>query len=424
MPTKRFQVPLPQSGCGEIGPAQTLERARARGILAGPEWHSYSVDSTSVVNVASSRFRGVFASWRCVCSVARAIGGTILTDDIHEPESLLTIRFIESLRAIVPNLAVMLNPRIEPVLIDTLLPADSPRHSAVDEQYARLLADRPSLPPILVQRTTMRIIDGMHRVRAMEMQGHEAIAVQFAEADDDAAFILSVLLNVSKGLRLSVRERRAAAERLISRHPDWSDRTISKISGLSAKVVARLRACSTAQYPHLNERIGRDGKRHPLDTADARRRAVQILQREPAVPLRRVAADAGLSLGTAHKVKAAFEERRRQSADAGKRSPAHESGSGAGQAGGGRGRRAGVHDEVRNNESSAIDHLAADPALRYTEVGRQLIRWLRREHQDLRLGRRILEGVPSHCSTLIAAVAREHAAWWLEVAHSLDARTR
>jgi hypothetical protein len=57
-----------------------------------------------------------------------------------------------------------------PVL--ALRPADSPRLNGEDKaQIARLAETETPLPPILVDRRTMRVIDGMHRLMAASVQG-------------------------------------------------------------------------------------------------------------------------------------------------------------------------------------------------------------------------------------------------------------
>ena len=62
--------------------------------------------------------------------------------------------------------------RFEVVPLDSLRPADSPRSSGEDEAHARMLADLDvDLPPVLVNRRTMRIIDGSHRVIAASLRG-------------------------------------------------------------------------------------------------------------------------------------------------------------------------------------------------------------------------------------------------------------
>jgi ParB/Sulfiredoxin domain len=64
-----------------------------------------------------------------------------------------------------------------------------------------MIAEVPAaqLPPILVQRATSRVIDGMHRVRAATIRGEDLISGRLVGCSDDAAFILSVRANNSHG---------------------------------------------------------------------------------------------------------------------------------------------------------------------------------------------------------------------------------
>jgi hypothetical protein len=57
-----------------------------------------------------------------------------------------------------------------PVL--SLRPADSPRLNGEDKAHIARLAEMDTpLPPILVDRRTMRVIDGMHRLMAASLLG-------------------------------------------------------------------------------------------------------------------------------------------------------------------------------------------------------------------------------------------------------------
>ncbi|MFD1047646.1 ParB/RepB/Spo0J family partition protein, partial [Kibdelosporangium lantanae] len=104
----------------------------------------------------------------------------------------------------------------ELVPIDSLLPANSPRLAGESIEHAQVLAaSAADLPPIVVQRGTMRVIDGMHRLRAARMRGQNEILVRFYDGDDDEAFIVAVRTNVTHGLPLSQADRTAAAARII-----------------------------------------------------------------------------------------------------------------------------------------------------------------------------------------------------------------
>ena len=184
-----------------------------------------------------------------------------------------------------------------PVL--ALRPADSPRLNGEDKAHiARLAETETPLPPILVDRRTMRVIDGMHRLMAASLQGRETIDVMFFDGSEADIFLRAVRENVAHGLPLSQADRRAAAERIIASHPHMSDRAIGHSVGLAAKTIATIRKSSSEEIPQSNARVGRDGKVRPLDSGVGRRRAAELLAQQPDASLRDVARGAGISPAT------------------------------------------------------------------------------------------------------------------------------
>ena len=120
---------------------------------------------------------------------------------------------------------------------------NSPRLSGENPEHTRRLAEVTNpLPPILVHRPTMTVIDGLHRMRAALLRGEQTITAQFFVGDAETAFLLAVENNVAHGLPLTLCERKAAAMRLIAMFPDRSDRSIAASSGISDKTVAGLRS--------------------------------------------------------------------------------------------------------------------------------------------------------------------------------------
>src|SRR3954464_4429872 len=126
--------------------------------------------------------------------------------------------------------------------IGTLSTGASPRISGVDPEHVEALAAAQNpLPPITVHRSTGRIIDGLHRLRAVEIRGQQKIAVQYFDGDAADAFVLAVESNVTHGLPLTTADRKHAAARIIASHPQWSDRVIASVSGLAPGTVAEIR---------------------------------------------------------------------------------------------------------------------------------------------------------------------------------------
>ena len=130
----------------------------------------------------------------------------------------------------------------EEVAIESLVVKDTPRLSGESLEHVQTLAATQSrLPPIIVHRQTMHVIDGMHRIRAAKLKGQDSITVQFFEGSDADAFVLAVRANVSHGLPLPLADRKAAVARIIESHPHWADRMIAQVTGLAARTVAEIR---------------------------------------------------------------------------------------------------------------------------------------------------------------------------------------
>ena len=63
---------------------------------------------------------------------------------------------------------------------------------------------------------SMRVIDGVHRLRATQLRGDSTIPAGLFEGNDAEAFALAVHLNVIYGLPLTLSERKAAARRVLN----------------------------------------------------------------------------------------------------------------------------------------------------------------------------------------------------------------
>jgi ParB-like nuclease domain len=294
------------------------------------------------------------------------------------------------------------------VPIDQLLPAISPRVGGEDEEHILRLAEtESSLPPILVHRSTMRVIDGMHRVRAAMLKGCQEIDVAYFEGSEDEAFVLAVRENISHGLPLSLDDRKAAAERIISSHPRLSDRGIAAYTGLSGKTVAAIRRRSGAEAPESAPRIGTDGRLRPLTASEGRRRASELIEAHPHAPLREIAKAAQVSLGTAHDVR----KRMRNGLDP--VPPKIRSGETA---------PAGQTPERLRSLGAMVESLARDPSLRQTEPGRELLLRLRASVLTPDDWARLVDAVPAHCTEGVAEIARQCAETWIGFADELDRR--
>lgn len=289
------------------------------------------------------------------------------------------------------------------VAIHDLSLTDSPRLSGENTAHTRRLAEvNEKLPPILVHRGTMRVIDGHHRVRAAMLKGQSKIDATFYDGAECMVFHLAVEQNVTHGLPLSLADRREAAKRILGAFPEWSDRAIARSTGLSPKTVAAIRRRLCEEDLRLNTRLGRDGRTHPLCVADGRRRAAEVIRENPDASLREVARKAGISPGTVQDVRARLE---------------------LGQ------------DPVLPVQRSAsivraveppVDHsrylevLKNDPTLRFTNEGRNLLRWLHVHVLGTARWSDMLESVPSHSVETVAALASYCSSSWQEFADELN----
>lgn len=319
-----------------------------------------------------------------------------------------------------------------PVL--SLRPADSPRLNGEDKAHiARLVETETPLPPILVDRRTMRVIDGMHRLMAASLQGQETIDVTFFDGSETDVFLLAVRENIVHGLPLSQADRRAAAERIIASHPHMSDRAIGHSVGLAAKTVAAIRKISSEEIPQSSTRVGRDGKVRPLDSGLGRRRAAEILTQQPDASLRDVARAAGISPATVLDVRKRLERGEspvpeRPAAHAGRKNA---SGNGAGTAAdtesdgaSAQAIRLSSRAAAPPDPASAVEKLLRDPALRNNERGKGMLRLLHVNAVGAEQLPDVAAAVPPHCVGVVVQLAHQYAKMWQDFARELDGRAR
>lgn len=320
-------------------------------------------------------------------------------------------------------------PIIETVPILSIKPGYSPRLHGEDSAHIRRLAETETkLPPILVDRRTMQVIDGMHRLRAASLKGLHSIEVEFFDGTPEEAFIRAVQSNVTHGFPLAQADRRAAAAKIIASHPNMSDRAIAELSGLGTRAVATIRR-ATETTPRTNARVGKDGKVRPLDGASGRRRAAELITAHPKASLREVARCAGVSPATVRDVRMRLERGEdpvltAQRGDPGADQAATESTMAVLSQRNHNGHKNPSSGAAQRSPSSTIQKLLQDPSLRHSESGRRLLRFLQNgivEEDELF---QIIAAIPPHCSTLVRQLARHNSEVWLSVALELEMRVR
>lgn len=323
------------------------------------------------------------------------------------------------------------NPQaVDSIPVSFLRRGDSPRSMGEDQDHIRRLAESGSsrLPPILVHRTTMRVIDGMHRLSAVMLNGCDRIDVEYFDGSEEEAFCRAVELNVSHGLPLSLADRKSAAARILAWRPGLSDRATAAITGLSPKTVGAIRTRASEEIPQTHERLGSDGRRRPVNGIEGRRRAAKAITERPDASLREIAATAGISPGTARRVRKQLathkdvaeglkpkdiaRRRNGQLTVSGKEAPIVTP-NGLNR-----------HIEVSHDAKSVLRKLCNDPSLKYSESGRALLRWLHihiMDEDDLNQASR---ATPLHSAPVIARLARYNARLWEKLASELERASR
>ncbi|HEV2634218.1 MAG TPA: ParB/RepB/Spo0J family partition protein [Actinocrinis sp.] len=342
--------------------------------------------------------------------------------------------------------------RPQPVPTARLQPADSPRLAGVNAEHVRHLAGvAAGLPPILVHRRTMRVIDGMHRLQAAKLRGATEIEAVFFDGDESEAFIRAVKENTAHGLPLSLTERKAAALRILKTHPDWSDRSIGQVVRLSPKTVGAIRHDRSAGIPAVRTRLGRDGRQRRLREANAARSAGNGAGTSPSP---RATAAAGPAAGAERMVlnpgrtqrevvvtmtpTAAAQLVRRQPvryvpgpapAPAARATypggpaglvPRQAARSVARQPSGGPQPRTGSSRDVH----ALMQILSRDPSLRLNDSGRDLLRCLITRAVEPGDWDELAAAVPPHCAEAVMELATAYARAWADLAEQMERTSR
>lgn len=307
---------------------------------------------------------------------------------------------------------------VEKVRVAGLTVCFTPRGTGLDDDWALTLAGLElELPPILVHRPTMTVIDGLHRLRAARLKGREHIDARFFDGSQQDAALLAVAVNVTQGRPLSQPDRVAATERIVAERPHWSDRAIAAVVGLSARKVSGIRL--SVGLPQCERRVGLDGRARPLNTAQGRELAGQILAAEPEASLRTIARKAGISPATVADVRDRLlrgedpvPPRQRGLVAAGRdpqeRSPERQGAE-----------RQGAEVRSPGELFEIFEALRRDPSLRLNEVGRGILRMLDACSLIARDRRRIIANLPPHCTDQMAELMSGYSGLWQMFADEL-----
>jgi hypothetical protein len=269
----------------------------------------------------------------------------------------------------------------------------SVRVDGVDQRHVAVLAEvLDTLPPVVVHRQSMRIVDGLHRLEAIARTGRQHIRAVFIDGDDVDALAQAVRLNTWHGLPLSRRDRRAVVDRLLKARPHWSDRRIAALAGVSHRTVGAARSRSSGQV--VQSTIGRDERVRHRDVSSRRAQAAALAQERPQLSAREIAKVTGLSPATILDVRKRRDGRPTSVPAAAAPQPP--------------------------DLGASLQSLRSDPSLRYTAAGRILLRVLFAT-SDLRDPEAIAAAVPGHRKAHVAELARRSAERWLRLARAVEA---
>jgi hypothetical protein len=256
-------------------------------------------------------------------------------------------------------------------------------------------------------------------VAAAQARGQETIDARFFDGDDSDAFVLAVMSNVGHGLPLSMRERTAAARRIMRTHPGWSDRVIASIARISARTVAEVRAELGGAVAQSSARLGADGRVRPVDSTRGRSAAAEIIAQRPGLSLRQVAWRAGISPETVRDVRNRLSNGQ---------SPILER----------RGRKAGNRETepkdvqpitAQRHELDAeyvkalVHRLQSDRRFRESKGGEVLLRLFLAVTAKGDWWALLAKCVPAHCSGAVADLAFECSRLWQELADRIERRS-
>ncbi|MFH8404006.1 ParB/RepB/Spo0J family partition protein [Streptomyces sp. NPDC018019] len=309
-------------------------------------------------------------------------------------------------------------PPTEYVEIRSLVCGNSPRLGGPNPRHVNFLAEfEGTLPPILVHRDTLQVIDGEHRVLAARQRGDEKILVHFFDGSEGDAFVRGVRANITHGLPLTLADRSAAAHRLLSLFPDWSDRAVARTAGISATTVGAIRRRTTDETDQLNTRLGRDGKMRPLNAADGRRRAAELIRGNPHASLREVAREAGISVATVRDVRQRLSQGRSPVPDKQLRNESRQHTTVPGSP------DAGPARSGKRPPTVILERLRRDPSLRSRGIGRSLITWLGAQISGADKCSNVVDWIPAHCAALVIEAAHGLSQQWSNFAEALECRS-
>jgi predicted transcriptional regulator len=108
------------------------------------------------------------------------------------------------------------------------------------ERYQEALAAGDKLPPIIVEAETLRLLDGLHRLKAHGAAGIDTIEVERQSVPDGVpAKLYAASLSARHGDRMTGEDLKAVAREVFRVDPEASQATVARLLGVSAATVSR-----------------------------------------------------------------------------------------------------------------------------------------------------------------------------------------
>jgi len=98
--------------------------------------------------------------------------------------------------------------------------------------------------PLLVYHVDSKyyLADGYHRITAAERLGLETVQAEVLDGTFEDALLAGIKANSEhRGLPLTLKERKRAAELLLKTHTNWADNRIARLVNMSKNTVANIR---------------------------------------------------------------------------------------------------------------------------------------------------------------------------------------
>lgn len=108
------------------------------------------------------------------------------------------------------------------------------------ERYAEAIQAGETLPPIILEAGTGRLLDGVHRWKAHQQVGADTIEVEEHEVPAGVpAKLYAASLSARHGDRMTGDELRSVAREVVSANPDYSQSAVARLLGVTRQTVGR-----------------------------------------------------------------------------------------------------------------------------------------------------------------------------------------